>query len=131
MIKTTSFQMTLMEALDKKPMGVKDIVQELGASESYIRNQIKLLEETDRVEKVDQRFPYMYRVPKDSPVLKHKAAVTKAKADLMSSDESANPFVKVIKKAPRKDWHKAVESLEIISEAIRQLDAEGKLIDTL
>lgn len=130
-MKYTPLQLALMEALEKEPMGVKDIVSKLNVSETYVRGQIKLMEETGRIEKVDLRYPYIYRVPPNSPVIKHREQLASAKADLISKDESKNAFAKVIKAYPKKDWPKAAESLEVLIEAIRQLDSEGKLIDTL
>jgi hypothetical protein len=64
-------------------------------------------------------------------MVKHKALVIKIKKDLMSSEESNHPFVKLLKQAPKAKWQEAPNVFEALSEAIRQLDAEGKLIDTL
>lgn len=126
-----TIQMVIMETLEKTPLSVKGLAKELGMSESYIRTQIRLMEETGRAEKTDERQPYIYRIPADSPMVKHRELMIKIEADLLSKEDSPSPFVKIIKKAPKAKWPEAVAALEAIAETIQKLEAEGKLIDTL
>lgn len=128
-MKTT--QTLIQEVLEKTPLTVKDLAKELGMSESYIRGQVRLMEETDRVEKTDARQPYIYKIPDDSPMIKHRELMKKIEADLMGKEPASNPFVKIIKPAPKVKWPEAVAALEAIAATIKKLDSEGKLIDTL
>jgi hypothetical protein len=108
------------------------MVGETKLSESYIRTQIRILEESGRVEKVDQRQPYIYRVPANHPSILHKELVKEYKAQLIDPKrETKSQIIIGARTLPKGELPKLADSLEAIAEAIRQLDTEGKLIDTL
>lgn len=130
--KYSSFQLQVMELLETKPASIIDIMEATKLSESYIRGQIKLMEETGRVEKVDERLPYMYRIPEDSPVVVMKQKVKEYKKLLMNpTTETDKTLVVQLRAVPKAQWAKIAVEMQAIAETIHQLDSEGLLVDTL
>lgn len=130
--KYTSFQLQVFELLEAKPSSVMDIVEATKLSESYVRGQLKLMEETGRVEKVDERLPYVYRIPEDSPVVVMKQKVKEYKKLLLSpTTETDKTLVIQLRAVPKAQWSKVAIEMQAIAETIHQLDSEGLLIDTL
>lgn len=130
--KYSSFQLQVMELLETKPASIVDIMEATKLSESYIRGQIKLMEETGRVEKVDERLPYMYRIPEDSPVVVMKQKVKEYKKLLMNpTTETDKTLVVQLRAVPKAQWAKIAVEMQAIAETIHQLDSEGLLVDTL
>lgn len=129
--KLTSPQLLLLESLATTPMTIADLANETRFSSSYVRAQLKILEATGRLEKVDSRMPFMYRVPLNSPFLAHRDRISKYREILGQGKESDNSFVKLIRKAPKADWPALAEELRAIVDTIEVLEADGRLVDTL
>ena len=123
-------QQVLLEAL-AEPMSIQDLAGTTKFSVSYVRTQLKILESAGRVERVDNRMPYIYRMPLDSPLMKHKARIQKYKAALIGDIEADNSVILLLQKAPREQWPEIAEELRAIAESIDMLNGEGRLIQTL
>lgn len=77
------------------------------------------------------RQPYLYEVGENSNMLLHHAEVEKAKRILMGEVESTNPVMKLLTKTSKEGLRDWPQVLRNIAEAIEELEADGKLIDTL
>ncbi len=123
-------QAQIVEKLLLEPLDVNGLMEVTGLSSSFIRNAVKYLEAAGRVEKVDKRLPYIYRIPLDSPLIKQKELIEYYKEKLLAKDKS-NTIVAMLIKAPVTEWVTYSDDLEAAAYAIRELDGQGKLIETL
>lgn len=131
-MKLTQPQQVICEALLAEDMTIADIANNTRFSSSYIRAQIKQLEGYGRIEKVDQRQPYMYRLSPDNPFVLMKDKLNKYRGLLEDYDTPTdNSFVKLIRQADKEDWPVVADELRAIVEVIDMLESEGKLINTL
>lgn len=130
-LKLTQPQIVMLESLSLVPMTIADLANETRFSTSYIRAQIKILEATGKIERVDNRQPFIYRVPTTSPFLQYRDKVAKYKEILGNEAKTDNSFVQLIRKAPKSQWPDIANELRAIVETIDILDNEGRLIETL
>jgi hypothetical protein len=131
-MKLTQPQQVICESLLAEPATIVDIATNTRFSNSYVRAQIKQLETYGRIEKVDNRQPYMYRLSPDNPYTKLKDRLEKYRGlleDIESPTE--NSFVKLLRQADKEDWPDIADELRAIVEVIDMLEVEGKLINTL
>lgn len=129
--KLTSPQILILESLSITPLSVAKLSTDTGLSASYLRSQIKLLEVTGRIERVDDRMPYIYRVPATSPFLQYRDKVSKYREILARDGDSDNSFVKLLRKAPKEHWPAIANDLRALVETIDMLESDGRLVDTL
>jgi DNA-binding transcriptional regulator GbsR (MarR family) len=111
-------------------MTVDELVRSTGYSKSLVRQKLDIL--TARTELLidKKRQPYVYTVNPNSISSQQREIVERAKRELYNRD-SANSLVKVVRELPKDQWHKYIEPLEVLAQAIKELDREGKLIETL
>jgi hypothetical protein len=115
-----------------EPATIVDIANNTRFSTSYIRAQIKQLETFKRIEKVDSRQPYLYRLSADNPYVLLKDRLDKYGELLADHNQpTENSFVKLLRLADKEDWPDIADELRAIVEVIDQLEVEGKLINTL
>lgn len=129
--KLTSPQILMLESLSIAPLSVVELSEQTGMSASHVRAQIKLLEVAGRIERVDSRMPYIYRIPASSPFLKYRDKVGKYREILGRDKDSDNSFVKLLRKAPKEQWPELANDLRAIVETIDQLESDNLLVDTL
>lgn len=116
----------------EKGMPILEIVRMSGASEGYVRNQLRAMESAGTIERVDNRVPIYYRINPKSPAMRHKEAVDNAKKTLLAPiADNEHPMLKIIKKQNKGTWASFIQTFEVLAEAIRQLDEDNKLVDTL
>lgn len=131
-MKLTQPQQVICEALLAEALTIADIANATRFSTSYIRAQIKQLEGYGRIEKVDQRQPYMYKLSAENPFVLMKDKLEKYRWLLETPDSpTENSFVKLLRQADKEDWPVIADELRAIVEVIDQLEVEGKLINTL
>jgi hypothetical protein len=82
------------------------------------------------VEKVDKRIPYIYRIPDNNPLVRNHKLIKEYRTKLINKD-SSNTIVNMLMKAPTNEWVDIANDLESAAIAIRQLDTEGLLLETL
>lgn len=135
---TNRIQQAIYDALkDGQKLTVKELAKSCEVSEVYIRQQVASMMELKLIEKVDQRQPYMYQhVPIDTErQLKLRevteALMAKSDKDLEGKTILLKPFIEVFRKAPKTKWLEILDRFEVIEQAIYDLDAQDKLIDTL
>lgn len=129
--KLTAPQILILESLSIKPLSIADLSKQTDLSASYLRSQIKLLEVAGRIERVDNRMPYIYRIPSASPFLQYRDKVSKYREIFGRDMASDNSFVMLIRKAPKENWPAIANDLRAIVETIDLLESDGRLIDTL
>lgn len=122
-----------MELLVEEPMPVNTIAARLAISPGYIRTQLKAMEIGGLVERVDDRLPYYYRNSPRNILVEQAAAILKRKKQLMLpiDEDKDDRLIQMLKSKPKSKWLAGAEELEIIAAAIKQLDSEDKLHDTL
>lgn len=128
-----SFTNTVVELLTSNDkMSVNQVASATGLSLNYVRVQLRFIEQAGIIEKVDDRLPIIYKLAPNSPVVKNHEKIDHAKRALLadSVDEKNNMAV-FIRKFPKNMWPEIAKALEIYSVAIKDLDADNKLIDTL
>ena len=131
-MKLTQPQQVICEHLLNEPMTIADIVTASRFSASYVRAQVKLLEQFGRIEKVDNRQPYIYQLTKDNPYVLMHDKLTKYKALLLdNSIPTENSFVGLLRQVPKEEWPIIADELRAITEVIDSLEMEGKLIETV
>lgn len=134
-----SFTNTVIELTANEPLQATDIASKTALSIGYVRTQLRLMELSGVIERVDNRTPIFYRPSANSSVAMRMAetariqeAVDNAKRALQTPlTEDENSLLKMIKKTPKGNWPDLISPFEILAEAIKQLDSEGKLVDTL
>lgn len=128
-----STQSTILEFLTTKPMRVDEIVSATATSAGYIRTQLKAMEAAGMVKRVDDRMPFIYTIGDGKSVAdKDNEAVAKAKKQLLAESKDSDTFVSdYLKKYPKSKWLGAADMLIAFGHALKELDDEGKLIDTL
>jgi len=125
-------QDAILDLLKDKPSPVLELASKTATSPGYIRTQLKALEAANIVRRVDDRQPFYYEINPDSHMIKNKELVTKAKAMLMNPDpEHGNWVAKKMKAIDKAQWEEGAGMLEAFAQAIKELDKEGKLVDTL
>lgn len=125
-----SGQTAIMECLAVKPMTIQQLKGETFLSDSYVRLQLKTLEYQGCVEKTDERTPYIYQIPKDNPYAIIRKLTKEYKESLLTKDPT-DDVDKWLKKYPKTQWPNIADNMEAASTAIRELNKEGKLIETL
>lgn len=131
-MKLTQPQQVICEALLAEALTIADIANNTRFSTSYIRAQIKQLESYGRIEKVDSRQPYMYKLSAENPFVLMKDKLEKYRWLMETPDApTENSFVKLLRQADKEDWPVIADELRAIVEVIDQLEVEGKLINTL
>ena len=130
-MKLTQPQQLICEHLLTEQMTVADIVSATRLSASYVRAQIKMMEQYGRIEKVDNRQPYLYKLTDNNPFIVLKDKLSKYKNLLTTDERTDNSFVILLRQAPKEDWPVIADELRAIVEVIDNLEMEGKLVDTL
>lgn len=111
---------------------IVEIARNTGTSVGYARNQLSSMEIAGTIERVDQRVPIFYKINPNDPALKYKEDIKQAKRMLLAAlDDKDNDLIKLLKKVPRNRLKNWADPLEVVAHAIRELDKEGKLVDTL
>lgn len=123
-------QEKILETLDEKPRTVMELIEVTYLSDSFIRNTIRIMEQTGQVEKIDTRVPYVYRIALNSPRMRLKEKIQQAKQDLIA-ETPFNPLTKFLREKEKEKWPVWADTMEAIALAVRELEAEGKLIETL
>lgn len=121
---------TILDSLLDQPKTIRGIVSSTGLSDSTVRQTLKVLTKLKEVRVDTERQPYMYEVSPESETATTRASVDKAKAQLMG-EESSNKVMQAIKGYRREQMPELANVLDVISAAIRELEADGQLIDTL
>lgn len=129
-MELTKGQIAIIDILMLEPMDVQGLKELTHLSDSFVRNTVRYLEVAGQIEKVDNRVPYIYRIPVDDPRVKKKALIETYEQKIMTRDKS-NTIVNMLMKAPVNMWPELADDLEAAAYAIRNLDNEGKLIETL
>lgn len=124
-------QEAIIELLEKESLPIAKIAGALAISEGYIRTTIKSMELTGMVEKVDDRLPYYYRISESRAHI-DRDRVNKLKKQLMLPlEDKDGKLITMLKDKSKSLWVAAAEELDAISAAIKELDSEDKLHDTL
>ena len=123
-------QNKILDTLMEKPKSIQDLIYDTGLSMSFIRLQLKYLEASAQVEKVDDRVPYLYRIPTTSPRMRQRELISLYRVKILEMDKD-NSIVKMLSQAPKNQWITIADDLEATAIAIRNLDSEGLLIETL
>lgn len=123
-------QEKILETLDEKPRTVMELIEVTYLSDSFIRNTIRIMEQTGQVEKIDTRVPYVYRIALNSPRMRLKEKIQQAKQDLIA-ETPFNPLTKFLREKEKEKWPVWADTMEAIALAVRELESEGKLIETL
>ena len=133
-MELTKGQALIVEKLMLEPLDVQGLMEVTDLSSSFIRNQLRYMEATGQVEKVDKRIPHIYRIPVDNPLLRQKAAIeeyVKALATLTADTETIDPVLKLYKRISKAKWLALADEMEASAIAVRKLNSQGKLIETL
>jgi hypothetical protein len=120
----------ILDALMEEPMSIEDLKNRTGLSDSYVRNSVRHMELQGSVEKVDKRVPYMYRIPLDNPLMRHRELVKDYKKTLLTG-EDLDDISKFVRNYPKNIWIDIVPNLEAVAIAITRLNEEGLLLETL
>src|SRR5215217_7090616 len=133
--KVMSFAHSVIKILESqekpdKGMNILEITAHSGASEGYVRNQLRYMEQTGLIERVDNRTPIYFRVSPNSPIRKHEQRIAEYKQRLITGDAKGNAVLTLVLSNPKKEWLDAIPAFEATAQAIKELEAEGKLVDT-
>ena len=123
----------VLESLREQPrLSIAQVAEIAGTSVGYARNQLTNMEITGAIERVDDRTPIIYQINAKSPAIQYKEAIASAKVTLLAAVSDKDGFIPAyLKKYPRSKWEPAIKNLTVYAEALKELNAEGKLIDTL
>jgi len=124
-------QQKVIEQLLVAPATIQELMERTYLSDSFVRNTVRFLETTGQVEKTDNRVPYVYKIPENNPLIRKREEIAIAKRELLSEEEPISHFIKLFHKKPKENWPQYADTMEIIAIAIKELQAEGKLIETL
>ncbi len=131
-MKLTSAQRLICDTIIDVPMGIAEIQAETNLSASYIRTQVKILEMNGRIEKVDNRQPFIYRVPKESVLYSLRDRIQKYFRLLSDPKaETDNSFVTLLRQVDKDEWPAIADELKAIVEVIEHLESQGKLTPSL
>jgi len=127
---SNSEEFILETLLPTDGMTVVELARSTGYSTTLIRQKLDVLTgRTDLL--VDKaRQPYVYSVNPNSIANQMRETVDRAKRELHNKN-TENPLAQVVRALPKDQWYKYIEPLKILSQAIEELDREGKLIETL
>lgn len=135
LVALNTFQRKLVDImLAKGDMSIKELSRESGFSNSFIRQNVDIMVAAGELSVDKRRQPFVYDVPAESPEMRTRRSVDKAKGLLRSKDTGENPFVDLVKQATknRKEmWPEVVPTLRAVAQAIEEMEADGELIDTL
>lgn len=120
----------ILDALMESPLSIEGLKTRTGLSDSYVRNTVRFMESKGQLEKVDQRIPYMYRVPPSNPALKLREAIKAYEEELLNPQSNAD-LINLLKKVPKNGWVEAADEMEACAIAIRNLHERGLLIETI
>lgn len=127
-------QRKIFECVSVKPKTVLELVEEIGVSAVYIRQQLNLLEQMDRVEKVDMRQPYIY-MPKQINLeeIEKREKIKAAFKDksIITEATPMEPYVRAAHRLPKDKWPQLAVSLRMLADIIEEMDEKGELIETL
>ena len=128
-----SFQTQVMDLLADKSMSTNDIHRNVGMSLNYVRTQLRMMEASNLISRVDDRTPVIYKISDNNPIIKNREAINKRKQQLMKplDTNKDGEFIQLIKREAKSDWLKYAEQLDIVSAAIKELHTEDKLYETL
>lgn len=124
-------QNRILDSLMKENLDVNGLIEVTQLSDSFVRNSLKYLESTGQVEKVDKRVPYMYRIPPDNPLIRNQRIVEEYKQDLMDKNRETDTLGRFVQGIPKEHWLTMADNFELMSAAIKKLEAEGLLFETL
>ena len=123
-------QEVVLDTLLVKQMSIVELVAATDFSDSYIRMTLKYLEAMGQVEKVDNRVPFVYRIPLNDPKVKLREMVTQYEIELLNKETQVG-IAKAVQKIPKNQWVDISDDYEAVAMAIRNLDKQGKLVETL
>lgn len=129
--KLSPVQVTIMDMLAEKPMSAKELGTAIKVSDTYARIQVQRLESAGRVTKIDTRIPYVYRINENDPASRFDKLIKKMRFELMTDVPTDNSVIVGLRTVPKEQWPDFADKLAALSEAIRLLDGEGALFDTL
>lgn len=125
-------QRAIVNSLLEKPQTIRQLLLSTGLSDTTIRQNLKVLVKLKELDMDTERQPYLYSVSEHSTEFQNRAAIDKAKAQLKQSDaNNVHPFIKPLRMIPKETWADAANTYASIADAIRELEADGELIDTL
>lgn len=129
----TPFQKDIIASLkDGQEKTVDEIVADTNISDSSVRNNLRLLVVKGEILLDKKRQPFTYSLNQESETIEWRRAVTQAKRILLNPEgDINNPTLKILKDTPRREWQTMRKVYLQLAEAIKEMDDEGKLIDTL
>ena len=87
------------------PSPITKIAHTLGTSVGYVRTQLKAMEYTGAICRVDDRAPIYYQINPVSPAAILDKEIKQAKRILMAKpNDNDDAIAKVIKKVPKSNW---------------------------
>lgn len=130
MALSTAQKNILNKIMELGPQTVKELAISTGYSVSFVRAQVEsMLRHELKVDK--KRQPFVYDVSEHSMELKYRSDVRKVRDQLVGRADVTNSFVKVFKDKRKETWSDVAYVLECTARAIRELETDGELIDTL
>lgn len=125
-------QRDILESLLKKPQTIKELMSSTGYSDTSVRQNLKMLIHDKELILDKARQPYLYSIAPNSPELYKRKKLEEVKLSLLSGqNEDDHYFIKAVKRTRKEEWVVLAQSMDIIAQAIEELDADGLLIDTL
>lgn len=123
-------QQAIFDTLLEKPRTINQLMEVTYLSDSFVRNTIRFMEQTGQVEKIDDRVPYVYKIAENSTAVKEIRIAEDYKKNIMAG-KASDPIEKMLASIPKSTWLTAAMGMRAMSKAIEELNAEGKLIETL
>lgn len=130
MIHNRSQKEILDSLLLNGPQTVKQLAASTGISIPMVRRETEVLFKVAEVKCDKSRQPYLFEANEFAPSLKQKEDIRKAREQLMGTRQR-NDFVKIIIGQRKEKWVDIAYILECTAKAIRELETDGELIDTL
>lgn len=130
--RMNNIQRQIVDALHTKHMTISELREVLPVSEVYIRQQLNLLEQIEKVEKVDTRQPYMY-MPKrvDLPKLERMNEFRACLKDKTVEPKKNKAIIKLLQATGKSSYPVMAIILREIAEVIDEMEENGELIETL
>lgn len=126
-------QRKIIDVLLDRPQSVKQLLVTTGYSITYLRNNLKEMVRDREIILDKERQPYLYSVSETSPELRLRRHVDQLKNQLTASElpEGSDPLIKRFRNVKKETWTDFAEYLEVLIRAVRELEKDGELIDTL
>lgn len=124
-------QVKILDEVNGNAKTVKELAEILGVSATYARIQVQNLESAGRVTKLDNRMPYVYLLNTQDPAYLYENTIKEYRFTLMNDIPTENSVILGLRGVPKAQWPEYANKLVALAEAIRLLQGEGKLIDTL